>query len=215
MPDDRTERTIYLARHAEAAVSDGQKRYLGQLDPDLSPLGVRQAEELCRVFKQRPLQAVFTSDLRRALRTAWLIVEGRDCRPEPVRELREIGLGDWEGKTFAEVRAHYPDEYEQRGLDLAHYRTPGGESFADLQQRVLPAFTSAAERTRGDFLIVAHAGVNRVILCHLMRRPLQEIFSIPQNHAGVSILSENRGSCRVVAVNVGPDGFDATRGHTG
>ncbi len=209
------ERTIYLVRHAAVAGGDGTRRCLGQLDPDLSPLGVRQAEELGRALRHRPLQAVFTSDLRRALRTAGLIAKGRDCRPEPVRELREIGLGDWEGRTFAQVRARYPREYEQRGRDLAGYRPPGGESFADLQERVLPAFTAATEKTAGDFLIVAHAGVNRVILCHLMGRPLQELFSIPQDYAGVSILSEHRGTYRVVAVNVGPAGFDVPRPQTG
>lgn len=209
------ERTVYLVRHAESAGSGGQKRYLGQLDPDLSPRGVRQGEELARALRRRPLRAVFTSDLLRAMRTASLIARGRDCRPWPVRELREIGLGDWEGRTFDEVRAQYPQEYQERGRDLAGYRPPGGESFADLQQRVLSAFSAAAEKTGGDFLIVGHAGVNRVLLCGFMRRPLQELFSIPQDHAGVSILSESRGSWRVVAVNARADEVDVALGHTG
>ncbi len=199
------ERTIFLVRHAEAAGADGQKRYVGQMDPDLSPLGVRQAEELGAAFRHRPVRAVFSSDLRRAMRTALPIAGSHGCRPEPVRDLREIGLGEWEGRTFDEVRAQYPEEFERRGQDLAGYRPPGGESFADLQQRALRAFTDIAEKTGGDLVIVAHAGVNRVILCHLMRRPLQELFSIPQDAARVSIVWEDGGGYRVLAVNAGPD----------
>ena len=175
------------------------------MDPDLSPSGVRQAEELGRALRRFPIRAVFSSDLRRAVRTADVIARGRDCRPETVTDLREIALGEWEGMTFSEVRARYPEEYHRRGQDLAGYRTPGGESFADLQQRVLPAFTSAVERAGGDLVIVAHAGVNRVILCHLLRRPLQELFSIPADHARASIVVEDGGSYRVDAVNLGPD----------
>jgi probable phosphoglycerate mutase len=205
MQEKRTERTIFLVRHAEAAGIDKQKRYLGQQDPDMSPLGVRQAEKLCEAFRHLPIQAVFASDLVRALRTASWIARDHPCQPEAIREFREISLGEWEGRTHAEVRARHPEEYERRGRDIANYLTPGGESFADLQKRVLPAFTAAVEKTKGDLVIVAHAGVNRVILCHLMGRPLHELLSIPQDYAGVNILRKDKGSYRVVAVNANSD----------
>ena len=200
MQKKRTEKIIFLVRHAEPVGIDQQKRYLGQHNPDLSPFGVHQAEKLCEAFRSCPIQAVFTSDLLRAVHTALLIVKNHHCQPERIREFREISLGEWEGRTFQEVQAQYPEEYEQRGQDIANYRTPGGESFADLQKRVLPAFR-AVVKTKGNLVIVAHAGVNRVILCHLTQRPLQELFSIPQDYAAVNILRENMGSYRVVAMN--------------
>lgn len=196
------DKTIFLVRHAEAAGIDQQKRYLGQQDPDLSPLGINQAKKLCMAFTSFPIKAVFTSDLVRAVNTASLIANDHHCRIEKIKEFREINLGKWEGRTFQEIQTEYPEEYEQRGLDIANYRTPGGESFADLQKRALPAFTKAAEKTEGDLAIVAHAGVNRVILCHLMQRPLEELFSIPQDHAAVNIIRENNGSYSVVTVNM-------------
>ena len=201
----RMGKTIFLVRHAEPVGIDKQKRYLGQQDPDLSPFGIRQAERLGQAFRNCPIEAVFTSDLLRAVHTASLIVKNRDCQPEPVSEFREISLGEWEGRTFAEVQAQYPEEYERRGQDIANHRTPGGESFADLQKRVLPAFAKVVEKTKGNSMIVAHAGVNRVILCHLTGRPLQDLFSIPQDYAGVSILREAMRSYRAVAVNADSD----------
>lgn len=207
MREKGTGKTIFLVRHAEAAGTDQQKRYLGQQDPDLSPFGVSQAEKLGQAFRHYAIEAVFTSDLLRAVRTALLIAGDRRCQPEQVREFREISLGAWEGRTFQEVQAQYPAEYRQRGQDIVSYRTPGGESFADLHKRVLPAFTEVVEKTKGDCVIVAHAGVNRVILCHLMQRPLQELFSVSQDHAGVSILREEGGKYRVAIVNMDLDGF--------
>jgi alpha-ribazole phosphatase len=203
-------RTIFLVRHAEAVGIDQQKRYLGQQDPDLSPLGFHQAEKLGQAFRHRPIEAVFTSDLLRAEHTALWIARDHHCQPEALREFREISMGAWEGRTFQEVQAQHPEEYEQRGRDIANYRTPAGESFFDLQKRVLPAFTAVVEKTKGNLVIVAHAGVNRVILCHLMRRPLQELFSIPQDHAGVNVLREEVGSYHVVAANVDADSLMCT-----
>ena len=213
--EKRTEKTIFLVRHAEPVGINRQKRYLGQQDPDLSPFGIHQAENLCKAFSHYPIEAVFASDLLRAVHTASWIAKNHDCQPVKVREFREISLGEWEGRAFQEVQAQYPEEYEQRGRDIANYRTPGGESFADLQKRVLPAFMEVAGKTKGDSVIVAHAGVNRAILCHLMQRPLQELFSIPQDYASVNILCENRGSHRVVAVNMDPDSFMSRANMTG
>jgi probable phosphoglycerate mutase len=203
----KTEKTIFLVRHAEPIGIDQQKRYLGQQNPDLSLLGIRQAEKLCQALQGYTVQSVFTSDLLRAVRTAVLIAKDHHCKLEKIKEFREISLGEWEGKTFQEVQAQYPEEYERRGRDIANYRTPGGESFADLQKRVLPAFTKVVEKTKGDLVIVAHAGVNRVILCHLMQRPLEELFTIPQDYAAVNTLRENQGSYCVVAVNMDMGGL--------
>ena len=192
-------------RHAEPVGVDQQKRYLGQLDPDLSPVGIRQAEKLRQAFSLVPIEAVFTSDLMRAVHTALLTAENHHCQPARVREFREISLGEWEGRTFQEIQAQHHEEYERRGQDIAYYRTPGGESFADVQKRVIPAFTAVVEKMKGDLLIVAHASVNRVILCHLMQRPLRELFSIPQDYAKVNVIRENMGTCHVVAVNMDSD----------
>lgn len=196
------EKTIFLIRHAEAAGIDEQKRYIGQQDPELSPLGMHQAQKLCLAFTSFPIKAVFTSDLVRAVNTASLIANDHHCPIEKIKEFREINLGTWEGRTFQEIQAQYPEEYEQRGRDIANYRTPGGESFAELQKRALHAFTNVAEKAEGDLVIVAHAGVNRVILCHLMQRPIEELFSIPQDHAAVNIIRQSKGSYSVVTVNM-------------
>ncbi len=196
------QKIIFLIRHAEPVRIDKQKRYLGQQNPDLSPYGMQQAEKLGQALRTFSIQAVFTSDLQRAVNTASLIAGDHHCEQERIKEFREINLGEWEGKTFQEVQAQYPEEYERRGQDIVNYRTPGGESFADVQKRVLPAFKKVTEKATGNLVIVAHAGVNRVILCHLMQRPLQELLSIDQDYAAINTIQERMGNYEVIEMNV-------------
>jgi probable phosphoglycerate mutase len=199
------EKTIFLVRHAEPDRIGEQRRYLGQSDPILGTTGICQAQRLSQILRNWAIQAVYSSDLQRAVYTALGIVQNEHCHLEKIREFREINLGEWEGRTFLEVKAQYPVEYEKRGLDLVNYQTPGGESFVDLQKRVLPAFEKVVEKTNGNLVIVAHAGVNRVLLSHLMQRPLKELLTIPQEYAAVNIIKENMGGYRVISVNTDPE----------
>lgn len=186
-----TAKTIYLVRHAEPAGIDSQGFYLGQSDPPLSPAGVKQAGRLAETFKGKPIRAIYCSDLARALETASIIARVLRCRPVKVKAFREINLGDWEGLSTAEVQERYPGEYEKRGADFVRYRPPGGESFADLHRRVIPAFFRVVEESAGDLVIVAHAGVNRVILCELLGLELNKLFSIEQTYARVDVIRKN------------------------
>ncbi len=107
-----------------------------------------------------------------------------------------------QGFTFGDVRQKYPAEYEKRGKDIVNYRPPGGESFADLAGRVLPAFAKIAEETAGNIVIVGHAGVNRVILCHLQQIDLRHLLSIKQEYGQVTVIQQSGNIFRVGGVNL-------------
>jgi probable phosphoglycerate mutase len=92
-----------------------------------------------------------------------------------------------------------------RGENLESYRPPGGESFSDLASRVVPVFGSIVKNAEGgNLLIVAHAGVNRVILCHGLGMPLANLFRICQDYGCMNILELSGGSLRLKAMNILP-----------
>ncbi len=184
-------RNIYLARHGAVEHQSGVKCYIGQTDLCLSKEGIEQAEKLAAKLRPIPLTAIFSSDLGRASDTAKIIGALHGIETTAMSSFREIALGDWEGLTFEDVRRLHPAEYEQRGRDIAHFRPSGGESFTDCARRVIPAFRDAIYSTRGDILIVAHAGVNRILLCFAMGKPLSELFEIEQDYCCL-----NRIGCR-------------------
>jgi alpha-ribazole phosphatase len=187
-------RKIFLIRHAKPVTPDNEKRFLGQTDTPLSPEGSSQAENLARELAQCPITGIYSSDLLRALQTAALIADKFTLPVYTEKRFREIHMGDWENLTFTEVRSTYTDEFKKRGQDIAHYRRPGGESFAEVQARALAAFNEIVLGSTGDIVIVAHAGVNRVILCGLMAVPITDIFTIKMDYASAYeiIINENK-----------------------
>jgi probable phosphoglycerate mutase len=111
--------------------------------------------------------------------------------------LREINLGAWEGLAVSDVQRRFPEAYEARGAHLAGFRPPGGESFTDLQKRVVPVFEGILCGPGSPVLVVGHAGVNRVILCHVLGMPLENLFRIEQPYGAMSIITPGGGPLKV------------------
>ena len=177
---------IYIIRHGEID-RHSPRCFLGQTDLALNANGIRQAQALHEHLKHIPFNQVFTSPLQRAVQTA-VLVSG--ISPESlirIEAFKEINLGAWEGLTIDEVRDRFPGAYEQRGQDLECFRPQGGESFADLSARCYPALLTLANIYPGPLLVVAHAGVNRVLLSRMQQRPLQQLFNIPQDYCGINV----------------------------
>jgi alpha-ribazole phosphatase len=197
--------TIYLLRHGEITGTKGPIRYIGQTDRPLSPVGRAQAQWWSQKLSDVFLEAIYACDLKRSKETAEILAAGRQI---PVRlrpGLREIDLGQWEGRTIASVRSSFPDEFQRRGLDFARYRPPGGESFADLRNRVVPTFESIIRETGENVLIVGHAGVNRMILCHVLGLPVSHLFRIAQDYGCLNMIEKKTGFHQVTAFNWKPE----------
>ena len=182
-------RLIFLARHGAAETGD-KRRYIGQLDVPLCPEGVRQAEALREEMRGVSFAGgIFCSDLERSAATAKIVAEPHGIAVSVRIDLREIALGEWEGRTFEEVRSLHPEDFEARGRDFAHFRPPGGESFLDCMRRVIPALFEMIYATNGaKLLVVAHAGVNRMILCRVLNRDIEKMFEIPQDYCRFNVL---------------------------
>ena len=108
---------------------------------------------------------------------------------EAVPDIREIHLGEWQGLSFEEVDDRFPGLRETRHADIVNYRIPGSETVAELSARVVPAVEEIAGRHRGESVaIVAHAGPNRMVLCHALGVPLKHIFHIQQDYGAINVL---------------------------
>ena len=192
---------IFLLRHV-AIDNPLPRRFLGRSDLPLNADGVRQARDLARWMGVLPFRRVCASPLSRAVETAALVSGRPAAAIERVETLVEIDLGAWEGLSLAEVQVRFPGEYEQRGQDLAAYRTPGGESFSEVADRACPALADLARDMPGPLLVVAHMGVNRAVLSRLLGRPLALLLDIPQAYAAVNVLCAGPQGLEVAAVNL-------------
>lgn len=181
-----SEKTIYLIRHAHPDFPCGvEKMCLGRKnDLPLSIRGQEQAAALASRFAGVALEAVYTSPLLRARQTAQAI--SGSLRPLHVMDdLIELDGGEWDGLTFDQLRERYPDSF---GPHARGGCPPGGEGDEDGLARMRRALDSIAERTQRCAAIVAHSGVNRLLLCDLAGLPLTEKKKMGQDYAAVSTL---------------------------
>ncbi|HLC18228.1 MAG TPA: histidine phosphatase family protein [Thermodesulfobacteriota bacterium] len=197
---------LYLARHGQV-VNHHEYRYNGHSDVDITDAGVVQMERLAAFFSAEPIDAVYTSDLKRAYRGAEIIASAIGLKPVRLHALRELHLGRWEGLTREEAVEKYPEDRGFSFRKLSTDKVAGGESLVDLGKRVLPAVDELLGRhTGGSVLVVAHGGVNRVILSDAMGLPLDNFFKIEQDYGCLDVIDYFDDGIRVVKLlNGGPN----------
>lgn len=208
---------LYLIRHGRT-IGGQEKRYKGHLDVPLSEEGESQirsvatriSEELARGGDVQPapgetLDAVYCSDLSRAVRSAEIIAEQFRLSPIQVAELRERSFGLWEGMSFDEIQAAYPEEFGAWVRDPFSFSPLGGESTDSVRERVMPAVERIAGRHEGGRVaVVSHGGVTRVILCELLCIPLRNIFRLEQNFGCLNVVVFRDGIPMVRGINLLP-----------
>ena len=202
----RANKKILLLRHGETTPVSNEKCLVGQTDLPLSEKGKTQAEIWKTCLADVSMGLVVSSDLSRCMKTA-RIVAGDACEIDTEPRLREIDLGRWDALPVREIKHRWPGAYRQRGLDMAGFRPPGGESFLDLQNRVVPAFESIVQKTADPILIVTHAGVIRVLLCHILGMPVENLFRIGLDYGSLTLVESSGNEYRVYSLNLLPGIF--------
>lgn len=171
--------------------------YQGRLESDLSPLGMEQAKALGARLADRQLAAVYTSPLRRAVRTAEIVAgfprpsQRVRVRVRELGELAEIHHGEWSGLTRDQVKQGWPELAEAWHRRPGGVTMPGGESLAPVRERAL-AFLAAArqEHAGGDVLVVTHGTVIRLLLAHFLDMRPDQIWSIEAESCALSIVDD-------------------------
>jgi len=153
--------TVYLARHGQSDWN-AAGRWQGHADRPLTELGRRQAGELARTLADVPLDAVYASDLRRALETAETVAAPRGLPVSALAELREVDVGSWSGLTRAEAKERFPEGF-RRWTDGSQ-GWEDGERYDRMAERVVAAVRRiATEHEGGSVLVVAHGGPIRAL----------------------------------------------------
>jgi alpha-ribazole phosphatase/probable phosphoglycerate mutase len=175
-------------RHGEVA-NDGQKRYNGHIDIDITEKGLDQMRRLAGLLEGKNISAVYSSDLIRSTRGAAIISDRLGISYTPLPELRERSVGAWEGLTAEEINARFPAQYAAWREDLLNYRPPGGECLVDVSARILPVFKRlVASHREQEIAMLLHGGVNRVILADALGMELMHIFRIEQAFGALNII---------------------------
>jgi broad specificity phosphatase PhoE len=166
---------LWLIRHGEPA------------DAGLSEKGRAQMARVAEDLKAEPVAAIYTSPLSRALESARILAGGLPL--EVVADLHEIDFGDFEGLTYDEIAARYPDLYRQWMETPTEVRFPNGETFSEMRVRVLRAFDAIRrERAGQTAVIVSHGGVNRILIAWALEMPDHCLFRLAQDYGAMNLV---------------------------
>ena len=148
--------TLLLARHGETEWNR-EERFQGHADPPLNETGREQAAALAEELAAEPVEAVYSSDLRRASETAEIVGARLGLPVEQNRGLREIDVGSWQGLTRAQI--------DGRPWD--------GETYEQHAERVTGALRAIAGRhPKARVLVVSHGGTLRRVQQAVLGEPL-------------------------------------------
>ncbi len=185
--------TLYLLRHER--VCGPSTIYYSQMDIPLSPEGRRRSVEIARRITalarstRSEIKAVFSSDLSRALTLGETLASMSQAPLHATAALREVDFGRWSGLSWKEIERGWPEAMQQRMKNLGGYHPPGGESLEEVRGRLVKVLDGIIRDYMGSSVaLVAHGGVNRVMIAHLIGLDLQHIFCLAQDFGCLNII---------------------------
>lgn len=170
---------LIMIRHGES-VANEQKRFAGHSDFDLTDLGRRQAELAAQYIHDNfKVDAVYSSDLKRAYRTALPTARLFGLEVHKRVGLREIFAGEWETLKISEIDEQYPEDFAVWKNNFSYVRCTGGESVFELYDRCCAEILSIAAENDGKTVVIAtHATPIRVFDCMAQGVPKERISDV-------------------------------------
>lgn len=193
-----------LIDYLRHGLPEGGSRYRGhRVDDPLSEKGWQQMRQ--GVAGLGGWDRIVTSPLQRCVAFAHCLGEERALPVAIEPDLREVGFGDWEGRTRQELLAERPEEYHDFYRDPVHKRPANAEPLEDFGARVARVFDRLASTHAGQhLLVIAHAGVIRATLGHVMQAPAANWYRAAVDNAALTRFGHDGGSARLIGHNWTP-----------
>jgi alpha-ribazole phosphatase len=177
---------LYLIRHGQTDWNLNH-RFQGQSDVSLNGTGMEQVLKIAQRLSNVNIDAIYSSDLRRAIQTAEEIAKYFKLSLNTDSRWREQSFGAWEGLTFSEMQAAASDLLKAWRADPLHNSPPQGETLIQLSARVEAALSELKMRHAGqNVLLVSHGGVLMTLACLALGVDLQKYWQFSFSSASIS-----------------------------
>jgi broad specificity phosphatase PhoE len=183
---------LILARHGETEWNV-EEVFRGRIDVELNQNGIKQAELLAEYLSELKIEAVYSSPLKRALKTAEAVARRHHLEVEASPGLNDCDFGQWQGLSLREVKDKYKKLYEQWAESPQLVKIPGGESLEGVRERALKVVNGVIAKHSGAVVLVAHRVVNKVLICALLGLDNSHFWNIRQDVGGTTFFSYQDG----------------------
>ena len=183
---------IILARHGETEWNVGEI-FRGRIDIELNETGLRQAELLAEYLSGIKIDTVYSSPLRRALKTAEVIASYHKLEVEIAPGLMDFDYGEWQGLPHQEVKDKYKELYAEWINSPDQVKMPTGESLDDVRERAMGVVSDVIAKYEGIVVLVSHRVVNKVLICTLLGLDNSHFWNIKQDTCGITTFNYQNG----------------------
>lgn len=192
---------IILVRHGQTEWNTVD-RFRGRADIDLNDTGVKQAEATAARLGELAVTAVYTSPLKRAIRTAEAISTASHVQCVPLPELIDADYGLWQGLTLKEAEERDPEVFRLWYSNPEMVRFPGGESMEEIRQRASKTLDMLlAKHDTGYTVVVSHVAVCRLLTLHFLGLETSHFWNVTQDNCGISMFEVRGGMTVATALN--------------
>ncbi|MFC1970952.1 histidine phosphatase family protein [Chloroflexota bacterium] len=177
---------IILVRHGETDWNVGEV-FRGRIDVELNETGVRQAALLGEYLKEVKLDAVYSSPLKRALKTADAMASSHTLQVNIAWGLIDFDFGEWQGLSHEDVKNRYKELYATWASHPEQVRMPDGENLDGVRKRAVAVVDNVIERyNTGRVVLVSHRVVNKVLICALLELDNSHFWNVKLDTCGIT-----------------------------
>ncbi|MFQ5996528.1 MAG: histidine phosphatase family protein [Dehalococcoidales bacterium] len=176
---------IMIVRHGETEWNVGEI-FRGRIDIELNETGMKQAELLAEYLSKLKIDAIYSSPLKRALRTAEITAGYHNLNVNIAPGLIDFNYGQWQGRSHQEVKDKYKELYTAWTNHPEQVKMPAGESLDEVRKRAMGTVTEVITRYKGTVVLVSHRVVNKVLICALLGLDNSHFWNIRQDTCGMT-----------------------------
>ena len=190
---------IYLLRHGQTE-ENRKGTYYGNLDISLNAIGITQGNKAKDLFNDIKLDRVYVSDKKRTLEMAKLALGQKEIEVINDNRINETNFGDFEGKTYEEIKKLYPKECLCWQENWKEFVPPNGESYIQLCDRVKSFMEHIKKLEMDNILISSHSGVIRAIYCYVMNENMDLFWKFGCKNGDIAIIKYEYGNLYIDSI---------------
>jgi broad specificity phosphatase PhoE len=176
---------IIMVRHGETEWNVGEI-FRGRIDIELNETGIKQAELLAEYLSKQKIDAIYSSPLKRAIKTAETTAGYHKLTIDITPGLIDFDYGKWQGLSHQKVKDKYKELYAAWINHPEHVKMPAGESLNEVRKRAMGVVTEVIARYNGTVVLVSHRVVNKILICALLGLDNSHFWNIRQDTCGIT-----------------------------
>ncbi len=191
---------IFLCRHGQSEYN-AKKIIQGHIDTDLTPKGIVQARLTGERLKKENIKRIFSSDLKRAYKTALIIGDVLGVEVEIDKRIREMHFGQWEGRAYEHIYTYNLDHWQNWLKNPVACPLPSQEDIKEFEERIKSFWNYLKSLKEENILVVGHGGSIQGIICTALDWGMEYLWGMMHTNTGLSLIEINKNNVSIKYIN--------------